>query len=82
MPGQFFSGPTHGSIGEDLRAFSYTAAYNLTGWPAAVIRGGTSARGLPIGLQIVAGPWREDVVLAVAEHLEGAIGCDTYSKRK
>jgi len=55
-------------------AFSYTMTYNLTGWPGAVVRGGTSPEGLPIGVQIVSRPWREDVVLAVAQHLETALG--------
>jgi amidase len=55
-------------------AFSYTQAYNVTGWPAAVVRGGTSPEGLPLGVQIVARPWREDVALAVAQCLEGALG--------
>ncbi|WP_051305549.1 amidase [Desulfogranum mediterraneum] len=64
----------HGAIGADLRAFSYTSAYNLTGWPAVVLRGGTSATGLPIGLQIVAAPWREDLALALAAFLEQALG--------
>ena len=64
----------HGTLGKDLQAFSYTSAYNLTGWPAAVIRGGTSSGGLPIGVQIIAKPWREDVALAVAAHLEAALG--------
>lgn len=64
----------HGTLGKDLQAFSYTSAYNLTGWPAAVIRGGTSHDGLPIGVQIIAKPWREDVALAVAAHLEEALG--------
>ena len=50
--------------------FSYTLAYNLTGWPAAVVRCGTSPEGLPIGVQIVARPWREDVALALAHYLE------------
>jgi amidase len=59
---------------DKLPAFSYTMTYNLTGWPAAVIRGGTSAEGLPIGVQIVARPWREEVALAVAQHLETALG--------
>jgi amidase len=49
-------------------------AYNLTGWPAAVVRAGTSPEGLPIGVQIVAPPWREDVVLAVAGSIETAFG--------
>ena len=55
-------------------AFTYTAAYNLAGWPGAVVRGGTSPEGLPIGVQIVTRPWREDVALAVAGYLEGALG--------
>jgi amidase len=42
-------------------AASYTQAYNPTGWPGAVVRGGTSEEWLPIGVQIVARPWREDV---------------------
>ena len=55
-------------------AFAYPMAYNLTGWPAAVVRAGTSPNGLPIGVQIVGRPWREDVVLAVAQHIETALG--------
>ncbi len=57
-----------------MAAFSYTIAYNLTGWPGAVVRCGTSPEGLPIGVQSVARPWREDVALAVAAHLENALG--------
>ncbi len=53
---------------------SYTGLYNSTGWPAAVVRGGTSAEGLPIGIQVVGRPWREDVVLAVCAHLEERTG--------
>jgi len=66
----------HGFILEkdkDL-GFSYCFTYNLTGWPAAVVRGGTSPEGLPIGVQVVAAPWREDVALAVARHIEIALG--------
>jgi amidase len=59
---------------DSLPAFSYTMTYNLTGWPAAVVRGGTSPEGLPIGVQIVTRPWREDVALAVARNLEAALG--------
>jgi amidase len=52
---------------------SYTEAYDLTGWPAGVVRGGTSSTGVPIGVQVVANPWREDIVLAVMRHLEDAL---------
>ena len=54
--------------------FTYTFAYNLTGWPGAVVRCGTSPEGLPIGVQVVARPWREDVALAVAHYLETNYG--------
>jgi amidase len=64
----------HGTSGQLFPAFSYTIAHNLTGWPGAVVRCGTSNEGLPIGVQAVARPWREDVALAVAKHLEMALG--------
>jgi amidase len=66
----------HGSTldAQKRHAFSYASAYNLTGWPAVTVRGGTSPEGLPIGVQIVARPWREDVALAVAQQLETALG--------
>ncbi|HEY9204975.1 MAG TPA: amidase [Candidatus Methanoperedens sp.] len=64
----------HGTSFEKFPAFSYTMTYNLTGWPAAVVRAGTSSEGLPIGVQIVARPWREDVALAVAQYIEKVLG--------
>lgn len=64
----------HGSIRDDLQGFSYTMTYNLTGWPVTVIRGGTSAKGLPIGVQIISRPWREDISLAVAGFIEKELG--------
>jgi len=71
------AGPAKGHQEEsagDLRPYSYTMTYNLTGWPGAVVRGGTSPEGLPIGVQVVAPPWREDVALAVAGFLESRLG--------
>jgi amidase len=66
----------HGAsiLDHNFRGFSHTMAYNLTGWPAAVVRCGESAAGLPVGVQIAAKPWREDVALAVAGCLEKAFG--------
>ena len=55
---------------EDLNAYSYTSAYNLTGWPGAVVRAGQDEHNLPIGVQIVAAPFREDRCLAMAKWLE------------
>ena len=53
---------------------SYTMTQNLTGWPAAVVRAGTSSKQLPIGVQITAAPWRDDVALAGAKCVEEALG--------
>ena len=38
------------------------------------MRAATSPDGLPIGIQIVAKPWREDVVLLAAAHIERELG--------
>jgi len=54
--------------------YTYTQAHNLSGLPGAVVRAGTSPEGMPIGVQIVAQPWREDVALALAEVIEDATG--------
>lgn len=59
---------------DDFDDWSNLGAYNLTGYPAAVVRAGTSGEGLPIGVQIVGQPRREDVVLALAAHIETALG--------
>jgi amidase len=74
-PGAFTALP-HGEVLKPDRfpGFSYAGTYNLTGWPGVVVRGGTSPGGLPIGVQVVARAWREDVALAVASHLESALG--------
>jgi amidase len=52
----------------------YTKPYSMAGWPAVVVRAGTSSEGMPIGVQVVAPPWREDVALAVALLIEKALG--------
>ena len=53
---------------------SYTTPFSLAGWPAAVVRVGSSAKGLPIGVQVVARPWRDDVALAAAAFVENTVG--------
>ena len=64
----------HGESSAPWFGDTYSDVHNLTGWPAVVVRGGTSAEGLPIGVQLVAPPWREDVALAGARLVEAASG--------
>ena len=59
---------------ENFRGFSHTMAYNVAGWPGVVVRCGEWRTGLPIAVQVVAGPWREDIALRVALFLEEAMG--------
>jgi len=54
--------------------YGYMGIFNLTGWPAAVVRAGTSKEGLPIGVQIVGQPFQDHKVLAVAQYLEKQLG--------
>lgn len=62
--------PEHGAWGET--EFLFTLPYSLTGQPVAVVRAGTSPEGLPIGVQIAARRWRDDVAIAGAMALEAA----------
>jgi amidase len=64
--------PPHG--GMTAERFSFTLPFSLTGWPCATVRAGTSTDNLPIGVQVVARPWREDVAVTVARLIEQTLG--------
>ena len=68
--------PLHGALAnhEGIDPTGFTTPHSLTGWPAATVRCGASPEGLPIGVQIVAGPWRDDVALAAALAIERELG--------
>jgi len=52
------------------RLTANTSPFNLTGLPAVSIPCGFTRDGLPIGLQLAAGPWREAVLLRAARAYE------------
>jgi amidase len=61
--------------GEGLETiFHYTLPFSLTGQPCVVVPSGRSGEGLPIGVQVVARVWREDVAIAAARRIEATIG--------
>ena len=68
--------PPEGREAARRRGGSYTSQYNTTGWPAGVVRAGTSTAdpGLPLGIQLVAQPWRDDVVLSALNFVESKTG--------
>jgi Asp-tRNA(Asn)/Glu-tRNA(Gln) amidotransferase A subunit family amidase len=53
-----------------LQTMTYSQHYNLLGNPAVVVPVGMSPEGLPIGVQIIGRPYKEDEILAVASVLE------------
>lgn len=65
-------GPQHPA--DYLRTMSYCQYYNLLGNPAAVVPVGKSPEGLPIGVQVIGRPFREEEVLAVAAVIEEQFG--------
>jgi ABC-type sugar transport system ATPase subunit/Asp-tRNA(Asn)/Glu-tRNA(Gln) amidotransferase A subunit family amidase len=71
--------PLHGCVPgtdeplETYDAFNYTHVYSAAGLPVAVVRVGEE-QGLPVGVQVVANAFREDVALAVAAALEESCG--------
>jgi amidase len=53
---------------------AYTALWNLTGYPAASVPAGRDANGLPLAVQLVARPGREDLLYGLGGQLERAAG--------
>jgi amidase len=59
---------------EYLDAVRHTQWFNVLAGPAAVVPVGQSPDGLPIGVQIAARPWEDEIALAVASVLDDAFG--------
>lgn len=57
-----------------LDAMRYTQWFNLLGAPAAVVPVGQSPEGLPIGVQVVARPFEDEVAMEVATVIDGEFG--------
>jgi amidase len=51
---------------------AFTAVHNITGLPAVSLPLWMAPSGLPVGVQVVAPPWREDLLVRVASQLEQA----------
>jgi len=54
--------------------YTYTIPYSLSGNPCVVVRAGTSAENMPIGVQVVARSWNDLVALRAARAIERALG--------
>ena len=65
-------GPAHKA--DYARTMSYSQHYNLLGNPAATVPMAQTSSGLPIGVQVIGRPYKEDEVLAVAKVLDQKFG--------
>uniref|UniRef100_A0A8D0HVX2 Fatty acid amide hydrolase 2 n=1 Tax=Sphenodon punctatus TaxID=8508 RepID=A0A8D0HVX2_SPHPU len=54
--------------------FAYTAIFNILGLPVTQCPLGLNSEGLPLGIQVVAGPHNDHLTLAAAGYLEKAFG--------
>ena len=52
----------------------FTVTVNLAGLPGVSVPAGLSAKGLPLGLQLIGRPWEEGDLLNIAHSLETAAG--------
>jgi amidase len=63
-----------GRVVEYLDAWRYTQWFNALAAPAAVVPVGASPEGLPIGVQVVARPFDDEVALGIAAIVDAAFG--------
>jgi aspartyl-tRNA(Asn)/glutamyl-tRNA(Gln) amidotransferase subunit A len=67
LPGMPYEAPP---LGVNISNTRFTGAFNALGWPAIVVPSGLGEGGLPVSLQLVARPWREDLLFQAARVVE------------
>jgi amidase len=70
--GHLVDGPERELVRRLAAVTPFVTQFNVTGQPAISLPLHRSADGLPIGVQLVAAPGREDLLLRVAAQLEEA----------
>src|SRR5207244_4811741 len=60
-------------VPEVVASVSFTAFGNVTGLPAISLPLHSTDEGLPVGVELVAGPWQEGLLIAQAAELERAL---------
>ncbi len=70
------SGPSMNAVISAMT--SLTRPFSYLGLPVVTVPVGISAQGLPVALQIIARPWREDLAASVALHLEQRLALPAF----
>jgi Asp-tRNA(Asn)/Glu-tRNA(Gln) amidotransferase A subunit family amidase len=63
---------------EALALLRFTAPFDVVGWPAVTLPVGIGTSGLPLAVQLAAGPGRDAELLAAAAALEAALGEEAH----
>ena len=58
---------------------SLTRPFSFLGLPVVTLPIAVSATGLPIAIQIIARPWREDLAAGLARHLERVLALPAFA---
>lgn len=67
--------PAHTGVTDDAVRFSaFARMWNVTGQPAISLPLHETSEGIPVGVQLVAPPGRDDLLVALAAQLEAAAG--------
>lgn len=64
---------SNSSVLQVMQMVVFTSAFNVSGQPAISLPTYITPGGLPIGVQLVTGPWQEALLLRVAAQLERAL---------
>lgn len=67
LPGMPYEAPP---IGVNRTNTRFTGPFNALGWPAIVVPTGLGEGGLPVSMQLVAGPWQEQLLFRAAQVVE------------
>jgi amidase len=60
-----------------VASVAFTAFGNVTGLPAASLPLHWTDAGVPVGVQLVAGPWQESLLISLCAQLERALPWDS-----
>jgi aspartyl-tRNA(Asn)/glutamyl-tRNA(Gln) amidotransferase subunit A len=70
-----------GGVAASIRALRLNRPFNLLGLPALSLPMGFEAHGLPLGLQLVAGPWQEARLLRCGAAFQARSGWQRHAPR-
>ena len=76
MLGWYDAADAERNFAQQVRVSPYTSMVNVAGLPALALPVARTAEGIPMGVQLIGRPGREDVLLAIGAQLERRLRWD------